>query len=233
MLELNVFCSALKNIMCVRVCVWGGGGGVYVAQPQPVHSHWLIMEGNSSASHASVTSTHRSHLLRPSDVLQNLLQLLLDTSGPVNHPGKMKWDIVNLQPSTSSHQHVITRALGSLSPAIFVYLPNYASFQIPIWNSYCPSLLMSGLVIANLSSYHTLHISRRLWQDWRGTCPPRLGWDQRLCYKTAPVWQKCTLSRSWSPVDGANFGIKRSNGWSSSLWISQQATNDLMDQDSH
>lgn len=34
----------------------------------------------------SGTRTHRSHLLNPSDVLQNLLQLLLNASSPVHHP---------------------------------------------------------------------------------------------------------------------------------------------------
>lgn len=34
----------------------------------------------------SDTRTHRSHLLNPSDVLQNLLQLLLNASSPVHHP---------------------------------------------------------------------------------------------------------------------------------------------------
>lgn len=49
--------------------------------------------------------------------------------------------------------------------------------------------------------------------------------------KTAQVWQKCTLSWSWSLLDRAKSGIKRSNGWGSSLDIYQQATNDLMDWD--
>lgn len=68
-------------------------------------------------------------------------------------------------------------------------------------------------------------------QDRQRTCLSTLGWDQRFYNKTAQVWQKCSLSRSWSPLDGAKFGIKRSNDWSSSLYISQQATNDLMDED--
>lgn len=94
-------------------------------------------------------------------------------------------------------------------------------------------LLISGLVTSSFPHHHILHISGRPWQDWRRTCLSWLGLDQRLCNKTAQVWQKCTLSRSWSPLDGAKFGIKRSNGSSSSLYISQQATNDLMDQDFH
>lgn len=95
------------------------------------------------------------------------------------------------------------------------------------------SLLMSGLVISTFSPHHILYISGWPWQDWQWTCLSWLGWDHQLCNKTAQVWQKCTLSRSWSPLDRAKFGIKRSNGWSSSLNISQQTTNDLMDQDFH
>lgn len=44
--------------------------------------------GKYGASHARVTSTYRSHLLSAGDVLQNLFQLLLNASSPVNHSGK-------------------------------------------------------------------------------------------------------------------------------------------------
>lgn len=44
--------------------------------------------GKGSVSHASVTSTYQSHLLSSGDVLQNLFQLLLNASGPVNHSAK-------------------------------------------------------------------------------------------------------------------------------------------------
>lgn len=80
-------------------------------------------------------------------------------------------------------------------------------------------LLMSGLGMSSFPPLHILHISGGPLQDWQWTCLSWLGWDQRLCNKTAQVWQKCTLSRSWSPLDGAKFGIKRSNGLSIIVYL--------------
>lgn len=190
----------------------------------------------------SMTSTHRSHLLSSGDVLQNLFQLLLDASSPVNHSGKCKKKTLSI--CIAPHHH-LSMSWPFTSPVIrwwwvcqkeslpiFVYL-SQSVVKLPYHPPPPPSFpgSLSGRIpvpppVSGLNQQQPPSCTYLVGSG-------RLGRDQRLRNKTAQVWQKCTLSRSWSPLDGAKFGIKRSNSSSSPLYISQQATNDLMDQDFH
>lgn len=104
--------------------------------------------GKCGASLAGVTSTYRSHLLSSGDVLQNLFQLLLNASSPVNHSAKVK-----LRHFQHYHFNIITKTFislplrisecicktaavcGSLSAG---KLPHSAPFGMPVWKYHYP-----------------------------------------------------------------------------------------------
>lgn len=127
---------------------------------------------------------------------------------------KIELDAFNLHHSTLSPEHVITWAVISLSAhvsecvtgvvsLIFVYLwcgCQPARLCPPIWKHPHPS---SPNVIGTFpptpitSCIYLVGPSRTGSEQ---TCLSWLAWDRRLCNKTTQVWQKCTLSRSWSLV---------------------------------
>lgn len=103
-------------------------------------------------------------------------------------------------------------------------------FRIPIWTNPFPNVQLSHQHFLCSSNPACIYLvgPGRTGGDWACLASAL---DLQLHNKIAGVWQKCTLGRSWSPLDGAKLGIKRSNAWSSLLYISHRATNDLMDPD--
>lgn len=142
--------------------------------PRQTSPHEISAINNAvkcNASHARVTSTYRSHLLSSSDVLQNLFQLLLNASSPVNHSGEIKLDIFNLHNSTLSHNMSLHKH-SFLCHCMWVFLRPWQRESLPqsLWilvvvvnlpNSppylrlsrsiSVLTLLMSGLVIITFS----------------------------------------------------------------------------------
>lgn len=84
----NIFCSTHTKTNRLIYTLTNTHLRAYIVQPGPVKSCRLIMQENVLRHMLAWRQTYRSHLLSPGDVLQNLFQLLLDASGPVNHSGK-------------------------------------------------------------------------------------------------------------------------------------------------
>lgn len=120
--------------------------------------------GKCRASHAGVTSTYRSHLLSSGDVLQNLFQLLLNASSPVNHSAKVKLRHFqhhheNFHFSTTAYKWVHLQDGGS----VWLSFCWKTATLCPFWDA-CLEVslsylqLMSGWVISIFSPHHILHV---------------------------------------------------------------------------